>query len=181
MLTSRQFNARLSTLRANEETLKQTLAELLGFALFHAIAHGNKAPLHELQKSAPYGWVADQLAKVSPGRRDKSISEKSAQMRADMLVADMFAGQSEKRAIAKANREARAERKAANAEANAKIDANLRKAREADVIDLTPSAVEMTDGLIVHGELVAVTEDEAAMLAEYLTMLRMERPQLKVA
>ncbi len=111
MLTSKQFSARILSLAKHEDALKDAMAELLGFALFHAVAHGNKGPLNELKTLAPYGWLRDMIAKVAAGKRDKNISEQSAQMRADMIVASMFDSRENSRKIAKEQREARAEAK----------------------------------------------------------------------
>lgn len=107
MLSNTQFKSAIAAIAKQDDKLRELTASALTFALFHAIAHGNNKPMAELQAGAPYGWLRDGLAKVKPGRRDKDISERVIEQRANMHVAMMFAAQEQKRAIAKANREAR--------------------------------------------------------------------------
>lgn len=169
MLNAKQFNARLESIKKSDEKFRIMIAEALAFAIYHARNHGQKTPFINLQNACP-GWLQKGLSKVALGK--KKISETEAEHEAQFRVAEWFATHEEQKAIRNANRKAKAEATVTN---------------DADVTSedtVTPETIEgefreVTNGLILNGMMIDLSDAEAEALSGYLMSLRL--PALKVA
>ena len=98
-------------------------------------------------------------------------------------IAMLFASREQEKAIREANKAARAERKAKIDAQNDSVGQDTPEAVQEPSADVVPlaapgtiesEAIEVTDALVFHGEVLEVSADEATLLAAYLTQLRME-------
>lgn len=112
MISAQKFAANLRGFSRLDDLARAMFAETASYVLHQFHAHGNKDPHIKLMAADLPGWVKDGFKKLTLGKRDKTMTPDTAEKRGDALAATVFASQEEKRAIAKANREARAERKA---------------------------------------------------------------------
>ena len=170
MLTAKQFGSSLSLFRKYDDAMRNALAECFAYALHQWHKGKNKNPHAQLIEAleAAGGFLSKIAPKLTLGKRDVVLDERACEMRASATIAMLFASREQEKAIREANKAARAERKA-------KIDA-----QNADVVSLAApgaiesEAIEVHDALVFHGEVFDVSADEAALLAAYLTQLRME-------
>lgn len=166
MLNSKQFAARLDSIRKTDEKFRLVIAEALAFAIYHARNHGQKTPFINLQDACP-GWLQKSLKKVALGK--KKITEQEVEYEAEFRVSEWFASHEEQKAIR-------------NSQRKAKVAANepvvtAETVETSDVIE--GEVVYVSDELVVNGTAIALTADEADQLANYLMAIRM--PALKVA
>lgn len=166
MLNAKQFAARLDTIKKTDEKFRLVVSEALAFAIYHARNHGQKTPFINLQEACP-GWLQKGLSKVALSK--KKTTEQECEMEAEFRVSEWFATHEQQKAIRAANRKA----KAASVPTNDPVSADS----DSDVIE--GEVVRVTDELIVNGQAIELTADEADALAGYLMSLRM--PALKVA
>ena len=166
MLNAKQFNARLESIKKSDEKFRVMIAEALAFAIYHARNHGQKTPFINLQNACP-GWLQKGLSKVALGK--KKIAENECEYEAEFRVSEWFATHEEQKAIRNANRKAKAETVVTN-DAPETVET-------LDVID--GEVVYVTDELVVNGNAITLTANEADALMGYLMSLRM--PALKVA
>ena len=169
MLNAKQFNARLESIKKSDEKFRVMIAEALAFAIYHARNHGQKTPFINLQNACP-GWLQKGLKAVALGK--KKITENECEYEAEFRVSEWFATHEEQKAIRNANRKAKAEATVTN---------------DADVTSedtVTPETIEgefreVTNGLILNGMMIDLSDAEAEALSGYLMSLRL--PALKVA
>lgn len=172
MLSAKKFAANLRSIRLADEAFREMVAESLAFAIFHARNHGQKTPFMDLCEAVP-GWLKGKMEKVPVGK--KKIGESEAESEASFRVAEWFASHEQQKAIRNANRKAKAKPEAAPSES-----ASEAQEPSADAVPLAApgtiesEAIEVTDALVFHGEVLEVSADEATQLAAYLTQLRME-------
>lgn len=172
MLSAKKFAANLRSIRLADEAFREMVAESLAFAIFHARNHGQKTPFMDLCEAVP-GWLKGKMEKVPVGK--KKIGESEAESEASFRVAEWFASHEQQKAIRNANRKAKAKPEAAPSEPVSET-----QEPSADVVPLAApgtiesEAIEVTDALVFHGEVLEVSADEATLLAAYLTQLRME-------
>ena len=172
MLSAKKFAANLRSIRLADEAFREMVAESLAFAIFHARNHGQKTPFMDLCDAVP-GWLKGKMEKVPVGK--KKVGESEAESEASFRVAEWFASHEQQKAIRNANRKAKAKPEAAPSES-----ASEAQEPSADVVPLAApgtiesEAIEVTDALVFHGEVLEVSADEATLLAAYLTQLRME-------
>lgn len=169
MLNAKQFNARLESIKKSDEKFRIMVAEALAFAIYHARNHGQKTPFINLQNACP-GWLQKGLSKVALGK--KKIGETEAEHEAQFRVAEWFATHEEQKAIRNANRKAKAEATVTN-------DADVTSEATVTPDTIEGEVVYVTDELVVNGNAITLTANEADALMGYLMTLRM--PALKAA
>jgi len=168
MLNAKQFASRLESIKKSDEKFRIMVSEALAFAIYHARNHGQKTPFINLQAACP-GWLQKGLSKVALSK--KKIGETEAEHEAEFRVAEWFATHEEQKAIRNANRKAKAEAAPTN-------DDNVTEdTSEPDTID--GEYREVTNALIVNGQMIDLSDSEAELVARYVMELRL--PALKVA
>jgi len=175
MLTAKQFGSSLSLFRKYDDAMRNALAECFAYTLHQWHKGKNRNPHAQLIEAleGAGGFLSKIAPKLTLGKRDAALDERACEMRASATIAMLFASREQEKAIREANKAARAERKA-------KIDAqNANVGKDAPEADEEPPAnesevIEVHDALVFHGEVFDVSADEAALLAAYLTQLRME-------
>ena len=176
MLTSKQFAARLQSIRKSDEALRLAVAEALAFAIFHARNHGQKTPFIELCAAVP-GWLQKDIGRVAVGK--KKIEEAECVMEAEFRVAEWFATHDERKAIRNANRVAKKAQEApAVAPQSTNADEPVEEYIEGDYEVLEAHAVG--NALVINGELIELDAEEADALVTILTQMR-GRATLKIA
>lgn len=162
MITAQKFSANLRAFSKLDEAARGLFAETCAYVMYQYHAHGNKDPFNKLQESPLPGWIKDAVKKIKLGKRDKLMTESMAEARGDSHASMAFASQAEKRAIAKANREARAEK--------------------ADTPKI--EKVEVSYAIIGDGEVLEISADEYATVMGLIQTMRAgaveEVPMLKV-
>ncbi len=170
MITAQKFAANIRSFSKLDEAARALFAETVAYAMFQYHAHGNKTPFITLQSSDLPGWIKDAIKKVKLGKRETNMTPQMAELRGDSYASATFASQAEKRAIAKVQREARAEKRANEfAPAPAKVEPEVVEAEFREV----------TNALIINGEMIDLSASEAEKLTTFLMSLR--TPALKVA
>lgn len=169
MLNAKQFNARLESIKKSDEKFRIMIAEALAFAIYHARNHGQKTPFINLQAACP-GWLQKGLSKVALGK--KKIAENECEYEAEFRVSEWFATHEEQKAIRNANRKAKAEATVTNDPVATDDTIETAETIEGEV-------VYVTDELVVNGQAITLSANEADALMGYLMSLRM--PALKVA
>ena len=176
MLTSKQFAARLQSIRKSDEALRLAVAEALAFAIFHARNHGQKTPFIELCSAVP-GWLQKDIGRVAVGK--KKIEEAACVMEAEFRVAEWFATHDERKAIRNANRVAKKAQEAPTvALQSTNADEPVGEAIEGEFEVLEAHAVG--NALVINGELIELDAEEADALVTILTQMR-GRATLKIA
>lgn len=155
MITAQKFSANLRAFSKLDEAARGLFAETCAYVMYQYHAHGNKDPFNKLQESPLPGWIKDAVKKIKLGKRDKSMTESSAEMRGDAHASMAFASQAEKRAIAKANREARAEKSETVVE---KSSPKFAIVGEGDVLEISADEYATVMGLIQSMRSDAVAE-----------------------
>ena len=178
MITAQKFAANVRGFSKLDTLARAMFAETAAYVLYQFHAHGNKDPQLKLMASDLPGWVRDGFKKLTMGKRDKSMTERIAEMRGDALAGMVFASQEEKRAIAKEQRAARAERKAADAPKVEAPAADPVIVADAEVVEADAKVVEVESALIIGGQVVELTSAEADAL--YDTLMAM-RKQMRLA
>ena len=169
MLNAKQFAARLESIKKSDEKFRIMVSEALAFAIYHARNHGQKTPFINLQAACP-GWLQKGLSKVALGK--KKIDETEAEHEAQFRVAEWFATHEEQKAIRNANRKAKAEAAPTN-------DDNVTDETIDTAETIEGEFREVTNGLILNGMMIDLSDAEAEALSGYLMSLRL--PALKVA
>lgn len=169
MLTAQGFSSSLSLFRKYDDAMRSALAECFAYAIHQWHKGKNKNPHAQLIAAleAAGGFLSKIAPKLTLGKRDAALDERACEMRASATIAMLFASREQEKAIREANKAARAERKA-------KIDAQNASVGKDAPGTVESEAVEVHDALVFHGEVFEVSADEAALLAAYLTQLRME-------
>ncbi len=180
MLTAKQFGSSLSLFRKYDDAMRSALAECFAYAICQWHKGKNKNPHAQLIEAleGAGGFLSKIAPKLTLGKRDSTLDERACELRASATIAMLFASREQEKAIREANKTARAERKAKIDAQNASVGHEPPEA--ADVVALAApgtvesEAIEVHDALVFSGEVLEVTADEAALLAAYLTQLRME-------
>lgn len=172
MLTSKQFAARLQSIRKSDEALRLAVAEALAFAIFHARNHGQKTPFIELCAAVP-GWLHKDICRVAVGK--KKIEEAACVMEAEFRIAEWFATHEERKALRNASR---VSKKAQPAPVEPKQEAVVPEVIEGEYEVLEAHAVG--NALVINGELIELDAEEADALVTILTQMR-GRATLKIA
>lgn len=176
MLTSKQFAARLQSIRKSDEALRLAVAEALAFAIFHARNHGQKTPFIELCAAVP-GWLQKDISRIAVGK--KKIEEAACVMEAEFRVAEWFATHDERKAIRNANRVAKKAQEAPTVAPQSTNDSEpVEEYIEGDYEVLEAHAVG--NALVINGELIELDAEEADALVTILTQMR-GRATLKIA
>lgn len=185
MLTAKQFGSSLSLFRKYDDAMRNALSECFAYAIHQWHKGKNKNPhaqLIEALESAG-GFLSKIAPKLTLGKRDAALDERTCEMRASATIAMLFASREQEKAIREANKAARAGRKAKIDAQNDSVGQDAPKAAQEPSADVVPlaapgtiesEAIEVHDALVFHGEVLEVSADEAAKLAAYLTQLRME-------
>lgn len=185
MLTAKQFGSSLALFRKYDDAMRSALAECFAYAIHQWHKGKNKNPHAQLIEAleAAGGFLSKIAPKLTLGKRDAALDEEACEMRASATVGVLFASREQEKAIREANKAARAERKAKIDAQNASVGKDAPKAAQEPSADVVPlaapgtiesEAIEVHDALVFHGEVLEVSADEAALLAAYLTQLRME-------
>lgn len=176
MLTSKQFAARLQSIRKSDEALRLAVAEALAFAIFHARNHGQKTPFIELCAAVP-GWLQKDISRVAVGK--KKIEEAACVMEAEFRVAEWFATHDERKALRNANRVAKkAQEATAVAPQSTNADEPVEEAIEGEYEVLEAHPVSFA--LVMEGKEIPLSEDEAFALATILQQIRNRQEQREV-
>lgn len=180
MLTAKKFAASLVAIRKNDEAFRDLIAGALAFAVFHARNHGQKTPFIELQAAAP-GWLQKALktvplAKVSAKR---ALSEENAEHEAGFRVAEWFASHEEQKALRAASRIAKATKTSAPIPEPTQGEENAAESQDEAMLGECEE-VEVSSALIINGEVVELSRNEAEALRSTLNAMR-AMPLLKVA
>lgn len=170
MLTAKKFAANLATIRKNDESFRELIADSLTFAIFHARNHGQKTPFMDLCAAVP-GWLQRDISKVALAKR--KTSEEACQHEADMLVAVWWQSHQERKEAAKAQREAR------KAMAPLPKKNNATKAQETALPGNNEVvAVNLPEFCLVSGDdVVELSADEARELVAMVVAMR--KPKLQ--
>lgn len=163
MLNAKQFAARLETIKKSDEKFRLVLSEALAFAIYHARNHGQKTPFINLQESCA-GWLQKGLKAVALSK--KKMTEQECELEAEFRVSEWFATHEQQKAIRAANRKA-------------KVAANetVETLPEGETVEAEYR--EVTNGLIINGQMIDLSDDEAESVMQYVMSLRL--PALKVA
>lgn len=194
MITKVQFIRNLTSFSKLDDAVRKLFSDTAAYVIMQYHAHGNKNPTAEVMAAAGVpGWIKDGFRKIPYGKRNTTITALEAEARADALTALVFADQTQKRAIAKDQRAARAEvaaeRKAVeeaqaaraaedHAAASARKVEDIETARQARELVLIASDCingechEVLDALCVDGESFELTAGEAAALRTALLEMR---------
>ncbi len=197
MITKQQFSRNLANFSKLDDAVRKMFSDTAAYVIMQYNCHGNKNPASEIAASAGVpGWIKDGFKKIAFGKRDTTMTATAAEMRADALTALVFADQAQKRAIAKEQRAARAEvaaeRKAVEAAqaSRAAEDHAAASARKVEDIEIARTARELVliannacdaiegecrelrDELVVGGESLVLTANEAAALRTALFEMR---------
>jgi hypothetical protein len=175
----KSFNQLLAAIKKSDEALQEAVQEAVAYVLiqYHRngrVVDGARVNLKaQLVEAAP-AWLGEKLKKLpmNTGKRDLSMTEARAENMAQAMTAAVFAAQAEVRRIQK---EQRAARKAA-----AKPAPVAESAPVAEPVESEPEVIEgeyvtanpVLYGLVVKGELIETSEEEALALAQYLTEMR---------
>ena len=165
-ITSTRFESLLDetkrgSIGALDAKFREAVSQAVAYCVFQASRHGNTAPLTRLAAAVPAFMSAAvlKIKKVPSGKARTDLDVwRDCHKAADYFVAVQLAS--------------REQRAAMNA---AKRDPNKPKAARK-----APVTTTVQTGLIINGEAVTINEQEAALLAEYLTQLRMTA-QIKLA
>lgn len=171
MISASKFAANLRGFTKLDAVARTMFAETVGYVTFQYHKHGNRDPFNKLAAADLPGWVKDGFRKLKLGKRDPNMTEEAADKRGDAYAAQVFAAQAEKRAIAKAQREAK--------------QAAKEGAAPSKVEDTTPPAAEPPkedeergDSLVFNGVALSITPAESSALYDLLMKLR--QPALSV-
>lgn len=182
IISARQFKANLARLAGEE--LKELVAATFAFALFQYHNHGQKTPFMEMQAAvvSSRSFMADIIKKLTLGRREKELSEEDAVRRADAAVAVAFADTKTKREIAKASRTPKA-KPVKTVEPTEGADEKPEAEAVVEPLEGESKRVVVASALIIGGEVVEITAEEADMIYEALMAHRTEetRRLLKAA
>ena len=185
MLTAKQFGSSLSLFRKYDDAMRSALAECFAYALHQWHKGKNKNPHAQLIEAleGAGGFLSKIAPKLTLGKRGSALDERACEMRASATIAMLFASREQEKAIRAANKVARAERKAKIDAQNDSVgtdapDATQEPSAEAVTLaapgTIESEAIEVHDALVVHGEVLEVSADEAEALSAYLLQLRME-------
>ena len=121
LITARKFTANLTGLKKHVTVLRDTMVESIAFARFHAIRHGNKKPISQLELAAKAlpRWAEDIVRDGCTGCTQINEQYNAEDAHNDALKTVMFGFMDKAEADAK-RKEADAKRKAAKAEADRK-------------------------------------------------------------
>jgi hypothetical protein len=172
------FSQLLAAIKKSDTALQEAVQEAVAYVLiqYHRngrVVDGAKVNLKaQLVEAAP-AWLGEKIKKLplNSGKRDVTMDERRAENMAQAMTAAVFAAQAEVRRIQKEQREAR----------KAKIAAPVVESVEsAPVAESEPEIIEgeyvtanpVMYGLVVEGELIEVSEEEALALSQYLMEMR---------
>jgi hypothetical protein len=172
------FAQMLSAIKKSDTALQEAVQEAVAYVLiqYHRngrVVDGAKVNLKaQLVEAAP-AWLGDKLKKLplNTGKRDLSMTEARAENMAQAMVGTVFAAQAEIRRIQKEQREARKARTAAPVVESAPAVESVEsepEATEGEYVTANP----VMYGLVVKGELIEVSEEEALALSQYLMEMR---------
>lgn len=152
MITTQKFNANLRAFSKLDDTARALFAETVEYVLHHYHTHGNKTPFNQLKSVKIGGIFGDMIKSLKLGKRQKDAPAEAIQSMADMTTAGIFADQEQKKAE-------RAAKRAAKATSTTK-----------------PEKLEISNALIVNGELVELSADQADAL--YVMLMEMQGQQI---
>jgi hypothetical protein len=172
------FSQLIAAIKKSDEVLQSAVQEAVAYVVlqYHKngrVVDGAKVNLKaQLVEAAP-AWLGEKIKKLplNSGKRDTTMDERRAENMAQAMTAAVFAAQAETRRIQKEQREAR----------KAKIAAPVVESSPAvESVETEPEAIEgeyvtanpVMYGLVVKGELIEVSEEEALALSQYLMEMR---------
>lgn len=163
IISTQKFNANLK--RLDDESLRELVAECFAYALYHFHKDGQKTPFLNMQKAVEgsKSFLADIVRGLSLGKRDSSASEDSCVRQADAIVAVVFADKKTQKELRAANRKPRA--------VKAKQEPAAQAAPQSEPADVVEVPM-IESGLIIGGELVDLTPNEADALYDTLMAIR---------
>jgi hypothetical protein len=183
------FNQLLAAIKKSDAALQEAVQEAVAYVVYQyhkngRVVDGAKVNLKKQLVEAAPAWLGDKLKKLpmNTGKRDLSMNERRAENMAQAMTAAVFAAQAEIRRIQKEQREARKARTAApvveSVESAPVAESVESEAIEGEYVTANP----VMYGLVVKGELVEVSEEEAQALAQYLMEMRISAFQpLRIA
>jgi hypothetical protein len=186
------FNQLIAAIKKSDTALQEAVQEACAYVIYQyhkngRVVDGARINLKaQLIEAAP-AWLGDKLKKLplNTGKRDTTMDEARANNIAQAMTGAVFAAQAETRRIQKEQREARKAKIAAAKPAPVveSVESVESEAIEGETIEgeyVTANPVMY--GLVVKGELVEVSEEEAQALAQYLMEMRINAFQpLRIA
>ena len=178
------FSQLIAAIKKSDTALQEAVQEAVAYVVYQyhkngRIVDGAKVNLKaQLVEAAP-AWLGEKIKKLplNTGKRDASIDERRANNMASAMTAAIFEAQAETRRIRKEQREAK---KAIKESAPAVEPAPVvePEAIEGEYVTANP----VMYGLVIKGELIEVSEEEALALSQYLMEMRINAFQpLRIA
>jgi hypothetical protein len=174
------FNQLLAAIKKSDTALQEAVQEACAYVIYQyhkngRVVDGARINLKaQLIEAAP-AWLGDKLKKLplNTGKRDTTMDEARANNMAQAMTGAVFAAQAETRRIQK-------EQRAAKKAAAAKPAPVMESAPAAEPVESEPEIIEgeyvtanpVMYGLVVKGELIEVSEEEALALSQYLMEMR---------
>lgn len=178
---ARTFAQMLDLIRKSDEVLMGAVVEASGYVLHQYHANNRKVDgagnnlAAQLITACPVWLAAPMKGWLQQGKRDPSIALEKCEDMASAKITGFFREQQVKRDTAKAKRAAA---KISKEEAPAEVVQGA-TVPDATILEGEARVVDVTDALVVGGEVTTLSANEAAALMAYLASLR--APKLMVA